>query len=126
MARAARISPFAAHTRAREAGRRDACSTCWTPRRLGRCSSLRPHDGEVAGGASSRIVGSDILVRGDDGARAVGAIDDDDVGFPAGLRRWWRRRAARSEVRVIDNDRKFRSTDVGQRLVIFAAHNARA
>jgi hypothetical protein len=36
---------------------------------------------------------SQILVRGDDGGRAIGAIDDDDVG--------WRRRCA--SYGVIDN-----------------------
>jgi 8-oxo-dGTP pyrophosphatase MutT (NUDIX family) len=47
---------------------------------------------------------SDIPVRGDDGARAVWATDDDDVGG--------RRRGA--TYGVIDNDRqKFRSTDMG-------------
>jgi hypothetical protein len=43
-----------------------------------------------------------------DGARAVGAIDDDDVGF--GERwRWWRRRVAQrgsASYRVIDSDRQ--------------------
>ncbi len=40
----------------------------------GRCSGLRPHDGDVAGGAG--FLCSDIPVRGDDGARAIGATDD--------------------------------------------------
>jgi len=40
------------------------CSTCW------------PHDGEVAGGAVADFHFSDIPVRGDDGARAIGANDD--------------------------------------------------
>jgi hypothetical protein len=35
---------------------------------------LRPHDGDVAGGAG--FLCSDIPVRGDDGARAIGATDD--------------------------------------------------
>jgi hypothetical protein len=53
---------------------------------------------------------SQIPVRGDDGARAVGAIDDDDddVGFGE-RRRWWRRRVAQrgsATYRVIDSDRQ--------------------
>jgi hypothetical protein len=40
------------------------CSTCW------------PHDGEVAGGAVADFPFYDIPVRGDDGARAIGATDD--------------------------------------------------
>jgi hypothetical protein len=53
---------------------------------------------------------SDIPVRGDDGARAVGAIDDDDddVGFGE-RRRWWRRRVAQrgsASYGVIDSDRQ--------------------
>src|ERR1700693_1356161 len=51
---------------------------------------------------------SDIPVRGDDGARAVGAIDDDDVGFGE-RRRWWRRRVAQrgsATYGVIDSDRQ--------------------
>jgi len=55
---------------------------------------------------------SDIPVRGDDGARAVGAIDDDDdddddVGLER--RRWWRRRVAQrgsATYGVIDSDRQ--------------------
>jgi hypothetical protein len=50
--------------------------------RPGRCSGRWPHDGEVAGGAVAHF--SDIPVRGDDGARAIGAIDDDAA--PAGER----------------------------------------
>jgi len=66
-------------------------------------------DGEVAGGAVAHF--SDIPVRGDDGARAVGAIDDDDeVGFGFGeRRRWWRRRVAQrgsATYGVIDSDRQ--------------------
>jgi hypothetical protein len=41
----------------------------------GWCSGCWPHDGDVAGGAG--FLFSDIPVRGDDGARAVGASDDD-------------------------------------------------
>ena len=52
---------------------------------------------------------SDIPVRGDDGARAIGAIDDDDdVGFGE-RRRWWRRRVAQrgsATYGVIDSDRQ--------------------
>jgi len=39
-----------------------------------RRSSCWPRDGEVAGGADFHF--SDIPVRGDDGARAIGANDD--------------------------------------------------
>jgi hypothetical protein len=42
--------------------------------RLGPRSGCWPHDGEVAGGAG--FLCSDIPVRGDDGARAIGANDD--------------------------------------------------
>jgi hypothetical protein len=48
----------------------------------GRCSGCWPHDGEVAGGAVAISFLADccsqIPVRGDDGARAVGATDNDD------------------------------------------------
>ena len=48
----------------------------------------------------------------DAGARAIGA--DADVGFAwSGRRRWCRRRSSAASYRVIDNDRKFRSTDSG-------------
>ena len=48
----------------------------------------------------------------DDGARAIGA--DADVGFAwSGRRRWCRRRSSAASYGVIDNDRKFRSTDSG-------------
>ena len=48
----------------------------------------------------------------DAGARAIGA--DVDVGFAwSGRRRWCRRRSSAASYRVIDNDRKFRSTDSG-------------
>jgi hypothetical protein len=40
----------------------------------GWCSGCWPHDGDVAGGAG--FLCSDIPVRGDDGARAIGATDD--------------------------------------------------
>jgi hypothetical protein len=39
----------------------------------GWCSGCRPHDGDVAGGAG--FLFRDIAVRGDDGARAIGATD---------------------------------------------------
>jgi hypothetical protein len=41
----------------------------------GRCSGCWPHDGAVAGGADFHF--DDIPVRGDDGARAIGANDDE-------------------------------------------------
>ena len=48
----------------------------------------------------------------DAGARAIGA--DADGGFAgSGRRRWCRRRSSAASYRVIDNDRKFRSTDSG-------------
>ena len=76
---------------------------------LGPRSGCWPHAGEVAGGAVAEFHFSDIPVRGDDGARAVGAIDDDDdVGFGE-RRRWWRRRVAQrgsATYRVIDSDRQ--------------------
>ncbi|MGA3310185.1 MAG: hypothetical protein ABSD08_16485 [Xanthobacteraceae bacterium] len=43
----------------------------------GRCSGCWPHDGEVDGCAVEIFVLVN-LVGGDDGARAVGATDDDD------------------------------------------------
>src|SRR5271163_2334335 len=43
----------------------------------GRCSGCWPHDGEVAGGGG--FLFSDIAVRGDDGARAIGATDAAEV-----------------------------------------------
>jgi hypothetical protein len=52
----------------------------------GRRSGCRPHDGEVAAGAISfsRNCCSPIPVRGDDGARAVGAsIDHEAAAAPA-------------------------------------------
>jgi hypothetical protein len=50
--------------------------------------------------------------RADAGARAIGA--DADGGFAwSGRRRWCRRRSSAASYRVIDNDRKFRSTDSG-------------
>jgi hypothetical protein len=59
--------------------------------RPGRCSGSRPpgFDGEVAGGASSFSRNCCWQIRGDDGARAIGATDDDDdVGFAGSGRRW--------------------------------------
>jgi hypothetical protein len=51
----------------------------------GWCSGLRPHDGDVAGGAG--FLCSAIPVRGDDGARAIGATDDAAAGELPGRRR---------------------------------------
>jgi hypothetical protein len=77
--------------------------------RRGRCSGSWPHDSMVRSPAAPSIsIFSDIPVRADDGARAVGAIDDDDVGI-AERRRWWRRRVAQrgsATYRVIDSDRQ--------------------
>jgi len=56
----------------------------------GWCSGCWPHDGEVAGGADSIL--AIFRFRGDAGARAIGATDDDDVGFAGSG--WWRRRGA--------------------------------
>jgi len=54
----------------------------------GRCSGCWPHDGEVAGGA---VADSSFVISGsgNDGARAVGAIDDDDDDVGFGERRRW-------------------------------------
>ena len=64
----------------------------------GRCSGCWPHDGAVAGGAVacsfSRNCCWQILVRGDAGARAVGATAAADVGFAGSVRR----RAPRCEL----------------------------
>jgi hypothetical protein len=52
------------------------CSTCW------------PHDGAVAGGAVADFHFSDISVRGDDGARAIGAQNQillDNVKFTTSM-----------------------------------------
>jgi len=61
--------------RARESGRRDGdrpARAGWAVQRL----LAARFDGEVAGGAVAGFLFSDIPVRGDDGARAIGATDD--------------------------------------------------
>ena len=59
----------------------------------GWCSGCWPHDGEVAGGAVEISVLVKIWLGADDGARVIGATDDDDdVGFAWSGR--WRRRGA--------------------------------
>ena len=77
--------------------------------RPGRCGGSWPHNSMVRSPAApSPIPFSDIPVRGNDGARAVGAIDDNDVGFGE-RRRWWRRRVAQrgsATYGVIDSDRQ--------------------
>jgi hypothetical protein len=50
---------------------------------LGPRSGCWPHDGEVAGGAVADFHFSDIPVRGDDGARAIGANDDEAAAAAA-------------------------------------------
>jgi len=62
-----------------------------------RCCSTCSIAGGAVASSFSRNCCWQIPVRGDDGARAVGATDD--VGFGgSGRRRWCRRRAERSEV----------------------------
>ena len=106
---------FAALTRAREAGRRDAARPARSAWSVQRPLAAR-FDGEVAGGAVAIFV----LVNlgwGDDGARAVGAIDDDDddddVGFGDGgvagsLSEVQRPTGSSTAIA------KFRSTDMGR------------
>ena len=69
--------------------------------------------GAAAAGRRRHFFFAELLLAAsgaDDGARAIGA--DVDVGFAwSGRRRWCRRRSSAASYRVIDNDRKFRSTD---------------
>ena len=69
--------------------------------------------GAAAAGRRRHFFFAELLLAAsgaDDGARAIGA--DADVGFAwSGRRRWCRRRSSAASYRIIDNDRKFRSTD---------------
>ena len=77
------LTIVAAPTRARDERRFQRAVTQTDLREPpGRCRGLRPHDGEVAGGAVEIFVLANLV--GDDaGARA---IDDDDDAAPAGAR----------------------------------------
>ena len=105
---------FAAPTRAREAAPIPARSDADRPGRRG---------GAAAAGRRRHFFLAELLFAAsgaDDGARAIGAAAD--VGFAwSGRRRWCRRRSSAASYRVIDNDRKFRSTDSGSALPLFAA-----
>ena len=71
--------------------------------------------GAAAAGRRRHFFFAELLLAAsaaDAGARAIGA--DADVGFAwSGRRRWCRRRSSAASYRVIDDDRKFRSTDSG-------------
>jgi hypothetical protein len=99
------------HARGWAARCRPTCSTC-SGRLGGAAAAGRMMVRSPA--APSPVLFSGIVVRrfwfgADDGARAVGATDDDDVGFAGSG--WWRRRGATYGVDR-SNDGKFSSTDM--------------
>ena len=112
----AALTRFAALTRAREAAPIPARSDADRPAPAG-CG------GAAAAGRRRHFFLAELLLAAsaaDAGARAIGA--DADVGFAwSGRRRWCRRRSSAASYRVIDNDRKFRSTDSGGALLARSA-----